>query len=78
LALAGPRSPRLDGLTDDEYRWEPVAECWNMRPRGTGTIAWRLAHLTVGVFGARAASHFGGRAFDYQTYDYPWAAEPAL
>ena len=21
--------PRLDGLTDDEYRWEPVPGCWN-------------------------------------------------
>jgi hypothetical protein len=29
--------PRLDGLTDDEYRWEPVAGCWNVRPRGTST-----------------------------------------
>ncbi|MGC9669981.1 DinB family protein [Planosporangium sp. 12N6] len=29
--------PRLDGLTDDEYRWEPVAGCWNVRPRGTAT-----------------------------------------
>ena len=28
---------RLDGLTDDEYFWEPVADCWNVRPRGTGT-----------------------------------------
>jgi hypothetical protein len=26
--------PRLDGLTDDEYFWEPVAGCWNVRPRG--------------------------------------------
>jgi hypothetical protein len=26
--------PRLDGLTDDEYRWEPAAPCWNLRPRG--------------------------------------------
>ncbi|MFP5347486.1 MAG: DinB family protein [Actinomycetes bacterium] len=26
--------PRLDGLTDDEYFWEPVADCWNVRPRG--------------------------------------------
>ena len=23
---------RLEGLTDDEYRWEPVADCWNVRP----------------------------------------------
>ncbi|WP_280274409.1 DinB family protein [Nocardia wallacei] len=29
--------PRLEGLSDDEYFWEPVADCWNVRPRGTGT-----------------------------------------
>lgn len=29
--------PRLKGLTDDEYFWEPVPDCWNVRPRGTGT-----------------------------------------
>jgi hypothetical protein len=28
---------RLDGLTDDEYFWEPVPGSWNVRPRGTGT-----------------------------------------
>ncbi|GLY22617.1 DinB family protein [Micromonospora sp. NBRC 101691] len=28
---------RLDGLTDDEYLWEPTPDCWNVRPRGTGT-----------------------------------------
>jgi hypothetical protein len=27
---------RLDGLTDDEYRWEPVAGCWNLRPGADG------------------------------------------
>src|SRR6478609_11632859 len=74
--------PRLDALTDEEYRWEPVPGCWNVRPRGTGAapiqagrgpftcdfaesqpdpapvtpIAWRLAHMTVGCFGARTAS----------------------
>lgn len=30
--------PRLDGLSDDEYRWEPVAGCWNIRPAGDGTF----------------------------------------
>ena len=25
--------PRLVGLTDDEYLWEPVDGCWNLRPR---------------------------------------------
>ncbi len=28
--------PRLAGLTDEEYRWEPVPGCWTVRPRGTG------------------------------------------
>jgi hypothetical protein len=31
--------PRLDGLTDDEYFWEPVAGCWNVRPRVGNTAA---------------------------------------
>ncbi len=26
--------PRLDGLTDDEYFWEPVPGCWSLRRRG--------------------------------------------
>jgi hypothetical protein len=25
--------PRLDGLTDDEYFWEPVPGCWTLHPR---------------------------------------------
>jgi hypothetical protein len=29
--------PRLTGLTDEEYRWEPVRGAWNVRPRGTGS-----------------------------------------
>jgi len=28
--------PRLEGLTDEEYLWEPVPGCWNVRARGTG------------------------------------------
>jgi len=26
--------PRLDGLTDDEYFWQPVADCWTISRRG--------------------------------------------
>jgi hypothetical protein len=26
--------PRLEGLTDEEYFWEPVPGCWSLRPRG--------------------------------------------
>jgi DinB superfamily len=42
------------------------------------TIAWRLAHLIVGVFGARVASHFGGPPTDYQTFEYAGHADQAL
>ena len=28
--------PRLDGLTDAEYLWEPVEDCWNLRQREDG------------------------------------------
>lgn len=29
--------PRLAGLTDEEYFWEPLVGCWNIRPRGEST-----------------------------------------
>jgi hypothetical protein len=29
--------PRMDGLTDEEYHWEPVPGMWGIRPRGTST-----------------------------------------
>ena len=29
--------PRLDGLSDEEYFWEPVPGCWNIHPRGAST-----------------------------------------
>lgn len=83
--------PRLDGLTDDEYFWEPVPGCWTVRPNGAidfefpqpvpppfTTIAWRLAHVIVGVFGMRNASHFGGPAMDYQSFAYARTAAEAL
>lgn len=95
--------PRLDGLTDREYLWEPVAGCWSIRPRaeavamavGTGdavidfdlpepsptpvtTIAWRLAHVIVGVLGERNARYFDGPPVSYQEFDYPAAAEQSL
>ena len=78
--------PRLDGLTDDEYFWAPVPDCWTLHPDGSidfvypqpepapfTTIAWRLGHVIVGVFGARAHSHFGGPEADYNTW--PWATD---
>jgi hypothetical protein len=29
--------PRLDGLTDEEYLWEPAPGCWSVRPRAEAT-----------------------------------------
>jgi len=29
--------PRLTSLTDDEYWWEPVPDCWSVRPRSGAT-----------------------------------------
>ncbi len=96
--------PRLDGLGDDEYFWEPAAECWNVRPRGQSnapiaagsggftidfampepdpppvtTIAWRLAHVIVGVLGMRVAAHFGGPPMDYGSFAYAGTSAEAL
>jgi hypothetical protein len=95
--------PRLDGLTDDEYLWEPVEGAWNIRPvdgraPGTGrgattidfdypepqpapftTIAWRMGHVAIGVFGARAANHFGEPGtVEYETTDWPITADGGL
>lgn len=95
---------RLDGLTDEEYLWEPVPGCWTLRPKGESvapiqggagdlvvefaypepvpapvtTIAWRLAHVIVGVLGARVHSHFDGPPADYLTWEYASTATGAL
>ncbi len=86
--------PRLEGLTDEEYLWEPVPS-WNVRPGEGGavaiefeypepdptpftTIAWRLAHVIVGVLAVRNASHFGAPATSYQDWDYAATAKEAL
>lgn len=66
---------RLDGLTEDEYLWEPVPDCWSVRPDASGvmradhavvhrdppftTIAWRLWHLVGGYGMARNARWLG-------------------
>ncbi|WP_131105596.1 DinB family protein [Ornithinimicrobium sufpigmenti] len=99
--------PRLDGLTDEEYLWEPVPGTWSVRDRdqdspssvnrrvGEGrrvleygipepdpapftSIAWRLAHVVVGVLGGRAASHFGGPEMSYERWEYAGTAQEAL
>lgn len=29
---------RVEGLTDEEYLWEPAPDCWSVRPAGDGTF----------------------------------------
>ena len=100
----GHLRPRLAGLTDAEYFWEPVPAMWSVRPRAEAvsshaagaddlvadfafpepvpapltTIAWRLAHLSVGVFGMRANAHFGDGSMTYQDTAWPGTAAAAL
>ncbi len=47
-------------------------------PAPVTTIAWRLGHVIVGVLGVRNASHFGGPAVSYQTYDWSRTADGAV
>lgn len=83
--------PRLDGLSDDEYFWQPVPDCWTVHPDGgvdfvypepeptpVTTISWRLAHVIIGVFAMRNHSHFGGPAADYESWPYATDAATAL
>lgn len=41
--------PRLEGLTDEEFFWEPVPGCWSVRRRGEGTapVAWGSGEFTL-------------------------------
>jgi DinB superfamily len=83
--------PRLEGLTDDEYFFEPVPDCWTVHrdggidfsyppptPEPFTTIAWRMAHVIVGVLAMRNHSHFGGPPADYESWDYATDAATAL
>jgi hypothetical protein len=47
-------------------------------PAPLTTIAWRLAHIIVGVFATRNAGHFGGPPADYRTFAYAGNAAEAL
>jgi hypothetical protein len=47
-------------------------------PPPVTTIAWRLAHVIVGVLAIRSASHFGREATDYESFEYAATADEAL
>lgn len=52
--------PRLDGLTDDEYFWEPVLGCWTISRRGHSS----------------APTSFGAGEFTMDYGEPPQAPEP--
>lgn len=85
--------PRLQGMTDEEHLWEPVADCWTVRLRPDGrwapdagfppepapltTIAWRLCHIWS-CLAMRANYHFGDRSLTSGDVDWPGTAVDAV
>ena len=72
---------RLEGLTREEYLWEPVAKCWTVRETAEGvqadwadpdpdpapvtTIAWRPWHVAVDCLDSYSARVFDRRGTDF-------------
>ncbi|MBM7790899.1 DinB family protein [Tenggerimyces flavus] len=62
---------RVEGLTDEEFSWEPMPGCWSIRdgkadgdalppdPPPFTTISWRLNHLMDVLQAERTATWFG-------------------
>ncbi|GAA1567139.1 hypothetical protein GCM10009804_24690 [Kribbella hippodromi] len=66
---------RVEGLTDEEYFWEPFDGCWSVRETSDGfsadssrlppapapftTLAWRITHLIDVLQAERTATWFG-------------------
>ena len=69
---ARSRRPAGTGATVMDHDW-PDPE-----PSPVTTIAWRINHIQVGVFGERNNRYFGGPPVSYADYDYPLSAAEAL
>src|SRR5690606_19559445 len=87
--------PRMEGLTDEEYFWEPVDNCWTVfrddndlwrvsweepepDPPPFTTIAWRLMHIAIPIFGERASNHFGDGTVSLESVTIPGTAAEAM
>ncbi|MEM7095392.1 MAG: nitroreductase family protein [Actinomycetota bacterium] len=84
---------RVAGLTDAEYRWEPVDGMWSVRDgqpptvdtdtnrdledAPMTTIAWRLWHLAVDCF-ADYTARFAGTPFDEVDRSWTMSADEAV
>ena len=64
--------PRLAGLDDREFFWEPAPE-----PAPVTTIGWRLCHLVM-ILAQRADFHFGERTLTLDKLHWPEGADDAL
>lgn len=83
---------RMAGLTDDEYGWQPVANCWTVRPVGDGTfradgdgadhvfttLSWRLSHIAALLAEDRNAVWLGRPGTDAEEPGDPGTAADAL
>ena len=72
-----PLLTRTEGMTDEEYLWEPVPGCWTVHQRDGGwavdwtkrdpdpapvtTIAWRTWHLAVDCLDSYSSRRFARR-----------------
>jgi hypothetical protein len=85
---------RLGGLSQQEYLWEPVPDCWSVRESGgrvlvdwSGddpdpapftTIAWRLCHLSADCFASYTVSGLGDWPLATPHGEWVLEVEPAL
>jgi hypothetical protein len=73
--------PRGQGVAPLEIGEGDLIIDWARRdpePAPVTTIAWRLAHLIVGVFGERNARYFDGPPISYDSHPYAGTAAEAL
>ena len=86
--------PRLVGLEDREYFWEPTPGAWNVRETSDGLAVpdweWPVPEpapvTTIGwrlchvwlILAQRADFHFGARTLTVETVQWPGSADAAL
>jgi hypothetical protein len=86
--------PRFDGLSDDEYLWEPAPGCWSLRPGPDGRFQMDWARpapepppvttIAWRLFHvssgllARASFHFGDRTLTREAVEAPGTADAGL
>ena len=71
---AAARTSVAGGAGDVVAEFEPGEP----QPPPVTTIAWRMAHLSIGILGMRAANHFGEGGVDYATTEWSITAEGGL